>query len=168
MRAVPVGLVLLTLAVAGAVPGVAWSAEVQPGAVPAWEYRVLTRDQVLELGKQDLAAGLNKLGGEGWELAAVDAVYIFKRPKDWGVNRLETAKGQVAMLESELVLLQERVAWSERMVKKGYMTEQRYRAEQAALKRLEIALDQARKELKALTGEQTTPAEKGEKGRPPG
>jgi type II secretory pathway component GspD/PulD (secretin) len=35
-----------------------------------WEYRAVKRSQVLELGKGDLTAGLNKLGEEGWELVS--------------------------------------------------------------------------------------------------
>lgn len=44
-----------------------------------WDYQVLTKERVLELGNKDLAAGLNALGAQGWELAAVDTVYIFRR-----------------------------------------------------------------------------------------
>jgi hypothetical protein len=40
---------------------------------PKWEYQVLTKEQVAGLGKKDLAAGLNKLGDESWELVAVEA-----------------------------------------------------------------------------------------------
>src|SRR5262249_25272463 len=61
-----------------------------------WEYRVLTKEQLAELGKKNLAAGLNKIGEEGWELVTVQsgpareggargfsegpAEYYFKRP----------------------------------------------------------------------------------------
>jgi uncharacterized protein (TIGR03067 family) len=56
-----------------------------------WEYRVLTRGELVKLGKDDLARGLNKVGEEGWELASVAAgipvgagrtaeEYYFKRP----------------------------------------------------------------------------------------
>jgi hypothetical protein len=50
-----------------------------PPAAPPWEYQVLPKERVLELGKKDLAAGLNALGAKGWELAAVDNGYIFRR-----------------------------------------------------------------------------------------
>jgi hypothetical protein len=60
-----------------------------------WEYSVLTRDEVRKRGKGDLAAGLNALGEEGWEMVALGAGttnpagrgarpaadYYFKRPK---------------------------------------------------------------------------------------
>src|SRR5262249_34965896 len=62
-------------------------------AAPArWEYQVMTKEQVIGVGKKDLAAGLNKLGEDGWELVAVepsqttdrdrkDTEYYFKRLK---------------------------------------------------------------------------------------
>jgi hypothetical protein len=65
-----------------------------PGvAGPRWEYKIQAGDTLTELGQGDLAAGLNKLGEEGWELIAVPAAepgrafgrprgdYDFKRPK---------------------------------------------------------------------------------------
>ncbi len=56
-----------------------------------WEYRVETRNALAALGSDSLAVGLNKLGAEGWELAAIDTTakatpkgpnpaYIFRRP----------------------------------------------------------------------------------------
>jgi hypothetical protein len=60
----------------------------KPALGPKWEYRVLAKREVAELGKKDLAAGLNKLGDEGWELVAVEPqagrssgqpTYYFKR-----------------------------------------------------------------------------------------
>jgi outer membrane protein TolC len=59
-------------------------------------------------------------------------------------------KGQVALFESEVERLQDRVAWAERMVKKGYMTNQQLRAEQAALQLAEMALTRARQDLANL------------------
>jgi hypothetical protein len=40
---------------------------------PRWEYRTLTRQELLDLGQKDVTAGLNKLGDDGWELVAVRA-----------------------------------------------------------------------------------------------
>ena len=72
MKAIPASFVLLVIAVAGGTsPGAPPTAESRPDTVVQWEYRVLTKAQVMELGMQDLAAGLNRLGDEGWELAAV-------------------------------------------------------------------------------------------------
>ena len=58
---------------------------------PQWEYQTLSRVKVTELGKNDFAAGLNKLGDDGWELVAVTpsldappgrpAEYYFKQAK---------------------------------------------------------------------------------------
>src|SRR5262245_54859882 len=57
------------------------------GAYPGarWEYSVLARPQVARLAGDDLQAGLNKLGEEGWELVAVEPApgpgrLYFKRP----------------------------------------------------------------------------------------
>src|SRR5207237_85667 len=94
MNATRLGLVLLTLA------GAAGPAAAQPDALARWEYRVLTRDQVLELGKKDLTAGLNRLGGDGWELVAIDTAYIFKRPGDRFRVQAEDLKNLVTFLET--------------------------------------------------------------------
>jgi Bacterial type II/III secretion system short domain len=61
---------------------------------PQWEYQTLSREKITELGKNDFAAGLNKLGDDGWELVAVTlsqdarpqvpsrpAEYYFKRAR---------------------------------------------------------------------------------------
>jgi hypothetical protein len=42
-------------------------------AAPKWEYQALGKQKVLERGKNDLTAGLNKFGEEGWELVAVES-----------------------------------------------------------------------------------------------
>jgi len=58
-----------------------------PLARPKWECKVMTELDVLKLGKDNLAAGLNSLGEEGWELITrvVEGdnarQFIFKRPK---------------------------------------------------------------------------------------
>jgi hypothetical protein len=161
MRAVSRGFVLLVIAVvSGTLQINAWSAEERPIAAPRWEYRVLTKEQVLDLGKKDLAVGLNQLGGEGWELAAVDAAYIFKRSKDRNYKQAEEIKSQVALLESEVEMLRDRVTWADRMVRKGYMTDQQLRAEREALKQVELALNRARKDLATLLADPKRPAEK--------
>jgi hypothetical protein len=161
MRTFSRGLVSLAIAVAtGACPVATCFAAVAPDATPVFEYRVLTKEQVLELGKKDLAAGLNQLGNDRWELAAVDGVYIFKRAKVASDKRVEELKNQIALLEADVVMLQDRVAWAERMVRKGYLTEQRLRSEQAALNKAEITLQQARKDLQALLAEPKRPASK--------
>lgn len=110
----------------------AWSAEATSANTPRWEYRVLTKAKLLELGKNDLAAGLNQLGEEGWELVAVDRdfTYIFKRPKDQLGKQIEDVKGQIALIEADVESLKDRVSWAERMAKKGFMTEQQVQAAQ--------------------------------------
>jgi hypothetical protein len=133
--------------------GAALAAEEKPDLGARWEYRVLTKDQVLDLGKKDLAAGLNKLGDEGWELAAVDAAYIFKRPRGGSRKLAADLRRQIAWAEADVERLKDRVSWSERMVQKGYLTYQRVEAEKADLKRAETFLNEARKELEALPAE---------------
>jgi hypothetical protein len=161
MKANPLGLVLLALAVAcGTFPVRAWAAEGKPEAAPRWEYRVLTREQVSELGKKDLAAGLNKLGDEGWELAAFDAAYIFKRPRDQAAKQAEDLKNQIAQAESDLASSKDRVAWSERMARKGYVSDQQVEAERGQLRKAEMALDKARRELKLLPSDPKGPVDK--------
>ena len=52
----------------------------QPGV--KWEYKALTRSEILQLGDKDLTTGLNKLGDEGWELvSSIPGEFYFKRLK---------------------------------------------------------------------------------------
>jgi hypothetical protein len=166
MKAIARVIVFMAMsAVSGLVPGsVSSAAELTPDGVTRWEYRVLTKDQVLDLGKKDFTAGLNKIGAEGWELIAVEGGYIFKRPKDQVRKQVEEIKQQIALAESDLEAWKDRVAWVERMVKKGYMTERQLQNERAQLTRVEMALDWARKALKKLPAD---PQGTGEKERPP-
>jgi hypothetical protein len=48
-----------------------------------WEYKVATFAEIRKLGRDDLTAGLNRLGGDGWELVGMDGSsrYVFKRPR---------------------------------------------------------------------------------------
>jgi uncharacterized protein (TIGR03067 family) len=55
-----------------AAPAAEPSAPEKGPAAAKWEYQVLTRAQVADLGKKDVGAGLNKLGSEGWELVTVE------------------------------------------------------------------------------------------------
>src|SRR5438552_10170455 len=101
-KTIATGFVLLVLGVGS--PGAARSAEPEPRGAARWEYRILTKDQVLELGKKDLAAGLNKLGDDGWELVAAPPAegYIFKRPRERTPKQLEDVKRQVLLAESDV------------------------------------------------------------------
>jgi hypothetical protein len=143
--------VLLGLAVtAGTWHGTALSAGDRPGATRRWEYRVLTKQQVIDLGDKDLVAGLMRLGNKGWELAAVDGAYIFKRPRNWYRQRIEDLKKQIALTEDEVQSWKERSAWAERMAKKGLISKEQAEAERQILQAVEITLGQARSELKRL------------------
>jgi hypothetical protein len=165
MKAVPTGLVLLAIGLAGsALPANAWSAEAEPAVLARWEYRVLTRDQVLDLGKKDLAAGLNKLGVEGWELAAIDGVYIFKRMRQENARSAEEVKSLIARIEADVEQWKDRVAWAQRMARKGFLSDREVDAERQQLRRAEIALERARRDLRILSPEQKPPPAK-ERGR---
>jgi len=160
MKAVPTTVVLLVVAVGLGPFSAASAAELKPDVVFQWEYRVLTEEQVIALGKKDLAAGLNKLGDEGWELVTVGAHYIFKRPKNLAQIQLAEIKRQIALAESDVEAWKERVAWSERMLKKGYLTERHVESERAQLRRAETVLDMARRALKILPSAPEEPEQK--------
>jgi hypothetical protein len=161
MKAVRLGFVLLALGVATSTWQVtALFAQDKPAGVPRWEYRVLTKQQVLDLGKKDLAAGLNQLGSEGWELAVVDVDYIFKRPRENIGQRVADLKGRLALAEADLATWKDRVAWSERMARKGYLSEQQLNADRVRLRRAELAVDQARRELESILSRSKEPGMK--------
>jgi hypothetical protein len=118
--------------------------------VSKWEYRVLSRDQLVELGKNDLAAGLNKLGNEGWELAVVDGAYIFKRPKAQHEKEIAELKLRIAVLNSDIEMQKDRLAWTSRMFKMGYLSKQAVVAEQTRLENLELVLEKMNRDLERL------------------
>jgi hypothetical protein len=122
-----------------------------------WEYRLLTKDQLVELGKNDLGAGLNKLGNEGWELTVVDGAYIFKRPKPRNDREIADLKLRISVLRSDIEMQKERVAWANRMGKMGYMSMVQVAAEQDRLGRMELVLEKTKKELEGLVGPPAEP-----------
>jgi hypothetical protein len=141
---------LLTLAmVTGSAPVTA----TPPKSTIRWEYRTLTKDQLLNLGKTDLAAALNRLGEDGWELAAVDGVYIFKRLRGPVYRRAEDIRDDIKILEAQVEQQKDRVAWAERMGKKGFLATTQIQFERDWLQRLELALARARRELDRLPEE---------------
>ncbi len=76
---------------------------------------------------------------------------VDKRRAELDRARVEEIKARVALLESDVAGMKDRVAWSERMVKKGYLAEQQAEADRALLKKTEAALERARGELKAIS-----------------
>jgi hypothetical protein len=80
-------------------------------------------------------------------LAAVDAAYIFKRPKDAGRQRAAEVKRRITSIAADVDHWRERVAWAERMVRQGFLSAQRVEADRTRLREAEAALDRARKEL---------------------
>jgi hypothetical protein len=147
-KAISAAVNLLAIAVVG---GASQLAAQSAESAVQWEYRVLSKAQLLDLGKKDLAAGLNKLGDEGWELATFDTAYIFKRPK----VRKQTAvlKLRLRMAEADVEQQRERVQWSQRMVKKGFLAENQLKEELRLLKELEIALEEAESDVRSLPPE---------------
>lgn len=117
---------------------------------PKWEYRVVPKEQVVELGKNDFAAGLNKLGEEGWELVVVDGGYIFKRPRSQNDREIAELKLRIAILNRDIELQKERLSWSNRMVKMGYLSNQALVAEQERQERFELVRDKLNKDLERL------------------
>jgi hypothetical protein len=80
-------VIALALFALGAVTCLAEAPAGKAASRPQWEYKTVTGDGLVELGKNE-QAGLNKLGDDGWELVSVTpgqgfskAVYYFKRPK---------------------------------------------------------------------------------------
>jgi hypothetical protein len=118
------------------------------GALPRWEYRVLSKDQLLQQGKQDLAAGLNSLGKQGWELVGIDGGYIFKR-REAPVPSIPDLKRRVADAEKAVDSRRERLALTELMVRKGLASEVNLQATQRLLRQAQAALDQAQRDLDA-------------------
>jgi hypothetical protein len=126
------------------------SAQGNAGAPPRWEYRVVTKQQLLDLGDKDLAAGLNQLGAVGWELVAVDSAYIFKRGRDRVSQYLAAVRQRLAVAESDAKSRQDRSAWSERMFRKGLLSENQAKADRAAQTAAELLVERTRQELDAL------------------
>lgn len=144
-----------------------WCTAVQAGegdgekARPAvkWEYRVLSRDHLLEAGDKNLEKGLNKLGDEGWELVTIefpmmlqraegrfasDARYYFKRPASTELASRELTEARLAQAQADVEEWKERVEWSSRMVKKGYATERQLATDRLKLKAAEATLEALR------------------------
>jgi flagellar basal body-associated protein FliL len=77
-RCVPFSLLLLGLLL---LPGCGQGQDEATTEKPSgWEYRVETETALRELGQGELVAGLNALGSDRWELAAIrNKSYVFKR-----------------------------------------------------------------------------------------
>jgi hypothetical protein len=127
----------------------------------------LTKEQILDLGKKDLTAGLNKLGDEGWELVTVDparpapgaglpakpAEYYFKRPRNVLPERLEDVKRRVVLAEWDLDWAKQDAASAKLMARKGFVSQNEVKAAEQRLQLAEMALEQALQDLKAFSAE---------------
>jgi hypothetical protein len=146
--------------VAAAEPSPPASADAKPAFPIQWEYRVLTREQVLELGKKDMAAGLNKLGAEGWELVAIEPANVaakpaelyFKRPAHMLERHVAALKDRVRRAELAVAEQMDHLAWSERMVRAGFLSKRNLEQERDQLRAVESILHHARKELGVADG----------------
>jgi hypothetical protein len=145
--AISAGNLFLLLYLRGSVPGVAPAEEPARQALHKWEYRIVPGDQLPDPRSRDLTSSLNKLGDEGWELIAVQPVYIFKRPNNQ--RQAEDIKRQINRLQAELDTWKNRITWTRLMAKKGFLSKNEVELEEALLRDVEIALERAQKELKA-------------------
>ncbi len=123
-----------------------------------WEYRVLTKEQLLDAGKKDVAAALNHLGSQGWELVTIEPgsappTFYFKRPRPRLAEQIEECKARIAGLELAVALARDRADWAERMTRKGNGSESNLTVANQQLKAAELALERTKKQLDALTAE---------------
>jgi RND family efflux transporter MFP subunit len=63
----------------------------------------------------------------------------------------EDLTARIKQLEADVAALKDRAAWSERMARKGYMTEQEVQADRARLEKARMDLGRARRELEVLS-----------------
>jgi hypothetical protein len=175
MKPVSIGFILLAVGVLGGPVQVAvLGAEARSSGLPKWEYRVLTKDEVLKLGQKDLTAGLNKLGDAGWELVTVEsdaqepgsraaqksAQFYFKRPANLIEKQAETVKERIRRAEFTVTSWMEEVARAERLLTRGFISKKDLQAVKDQLKEAETALDEARTELKKLAPDSKESAHK--------
>jgi RND family efflux transporter MFP subunit len=67
-----------------------------------------------------------------------------------GRIRVNEIRSRIDALESDVAVMKDRVTWSERMLKKGYLSAQQAEADRALLEKLKLELERARKELEPL------------------
>jgi hypothetical protein len=87
----------------------------KPLPLPKWEYRVLTREEIQELGKNNLTAGLNELGKDGWELVSVFPGFT---PPKTGPDQFYFKRPAAKLLSPPLPAGKEKAAISVLMLKK--------------------------------------------------
>ncbi len=63
---------------------------------------------------------------------------------------MDDIKSYILIAETDLETWRDRVSWSERMVKRGYVSGQRLQAEKLQLLKAEVALEKARRDLREL------------------
>jgi hypothetical protein len=164
-KTIRMGLVLVVVCLVGAIsPTTLLYAQVTTEAPGQWEYRVLTKDLILDLGNKDLTTGLNRLGSEGWELITIEpasisergaapkvATFYFKRPRNRPTSQAEDLKDLIERLEFDHGVAREWAAWTERMARKGFRSESQVTYAKQQLKDIEVSLEKARRQLRALS-----------------
>lgn len=68
-------------------------------------------------------------------------------------ERAAEVRDRMKLVEADIALWQDRAAWSDRMVKKGYLTSNQAKSDRIRLERAENALHDLQAELKLLTAE---------------
>jgi len=68
-------------------------------------------------------------------------------------SQLKDLQGRVTLAEADLAMWRERMAWSERMAKKGFLTNQQAQADRARFNSAEIALQKVQEEFKKFLGD---------------
>src|SRR5438552_3413635 len=97
----------------------------------------------LSQNESDIAAAVNTL-----ELAKLELAKYTEG--DYPASE-KTTLGNIKVGESDVEQQRERVAWMQRMVKKGYQTPSQLQAEQSRLESLELTLARYREDLRVLT-----------------
>jgi hypothetical protein len=133
-----------------------------PAGSRRWEYRVLPREQIVQLGQGDITAGLNRLGEEGWQLVAIEpgtlpgknartTHFYLQRPSVPPGDRPAAVQKRLAAAREDVALRTQRLAWTERMHQKGFAGKAQVEADKAELRKAQAALERAEQQLKATT-----------------
>jgi HlyD family secretion protein len=105
---------------------------------------VRLRAQQLVMQKARTVYEIARLNRELAEIAVAEYVEV-KYPQD-----LAAIEGEIKLLESELRKAEDRLEWSTRMRKKGYISESAQVSEQLNLEKAKFALEQAQSKKKVL------------------
>jgi outer membrane protein TolC len=135
--------------------------EAAQAAVDAWAERVAWAERMVKLGyispaqaqadKARLAEAVIGLQKATEELKSLTPAGSLFDTLGRIARRYQIAKSLVDLARADLEQSRERVAWSERMVKKGYMSAAQVQAERARAESAAASLEKAVERLKAIT-----------------